>query len=74
MASSNQNNPPQDHIKNLTIVLVSPLLIENNSHQWQQEMLVALETKNKEKFVNGSLSCSTTTSPFRMLGVTAITW
>jgi len=66
MAQPNQN--PPDHLlnpanplylhagENPALVLVSSPLTENTFHQWQREMMVALETKNKERFVNGSLS------------------
>ena len=43
--------------ENPALILVSPVLTENNFHQWQREMMVALETKNKEGFINGSLLC-----------------
>ena len=58
MAQPSQN--PPDHLlnpanplylhpgENPALVLVSSPLIENTFHQWQREMMVALETKNKE--------------------------
>ncbi|XP_020218560.2 uncharacterized protein LOC109801836 [Cajanus cajan] len=76
MASSSQN-PTQtpDHLvnpenplylrpgENPALVLVSPLLTESNFHQWERDMVVSLETKNKEKFIDGTLSCPPITDP-----------
>jgi len=42
---------------NPALVLVSPLLSDNNYRQWRHDMLVALETKNKDCFVIGTLPC-----------------
>jgi len=39
------------------LVLISPPLAENNYQQWKHDFFVALETKNKEKFVLGTLNC-----------------
>ena len=75
MAQPSQNTTPPDHLvnpanpfylhpgENPAVVLVSPPLTETNFHQWQREMLVALETKNKERFVNGSLHCPPINDP-----------
>ncbi|WVZ02271.1 hypothetical protein V8G54_023077 [Vigna mungo] len=62
MAFLNQNlNQTPDHLMNLAnplylhpgenpaLVLVMPLLMESNFHQWERDMVVALETKNKER-------------------------
>ncbi|XP_017410253.1 uncharacterized protein LOC108322618 [Vigna angularis] len=55
---SNLANPLFLHPgENPALVLVTPLLSDNNYQQWQHDMLVALETKNKEKFVLGIVSC-----------------
>jgi len=73
MAQPSQN--PPDHLlnpanplylhpgENPALVLVSSPLIENTFHQWQREMMVALETKNKEWFVNDSLPCPPISDP-----------
>ena len=37
------------------LVLVSTPLIESNYHFWSQAMIMALESKNKIGFVNGSI-------------------
>nr|KYP37376.1 hypothetical protein KK1_041431 [Cajanus cajan] len=49
--------------ENPSLVLVTPLLEDNNYHQWKHDMFVALETKNKEQFVLGTLPCPTSTDP-----------
>ncbi|WVY93987.1 hypothetical protein V8G54_033075 [Vigna mungo] len=49
--------------ENLALVLVTPLLTENNFHQWERDMVVALETKNKERFIDDTLSCPPPTDP-----------
>ncbi|XP_017415280.1 uncharacterized protein LOC108326337 [Vigna angularis] len=43
--------------ENLALVLVNPPLSDTNYQQWRHDMLVALETKNKDKFVLGIISC-----------------
>ncbi|WVZ20496.1 hypothetical protein V8G54_007818 [Vigna mungo] len=43
--------------ENPTLILVNPPLSDTNFQQWRHDMLVALETKNKDKFVLGTLSC-----------------
>ena len=43
--------------ENLALVLVSHLLSDNNYPQWRYDMLVALETKNKDCFVIDTLPC-----------------
>jgi len=67
MAQSSQNNTSPNHLinpanplylhpgENPVVVLISPPLTETNFHQWQRKMLVALKTKNKERFVNDTL-------------------
>ena len=42
--------------KNPSIVLVKPPLIGNNYHSWCQAMKMALLSKNKLGFIDGSLS------------------
>ncbi|WVZ18008.1 hypothetical protein V8G54_005330 [Vigna mungo] len=49
--------------ENLALVLVSPLLTESNFHKWERDMVVALETKNKERFIHGTLPCPPITDP-----------
>ncbi|WVZ20696.1 hypothetical protein V8G54_008018 [Vigna mungo] len=49
--------------ENPALVLVSPLLTESNFHQWERDMVVALETKNKERFIHGTLPCPPITDP-----------
>ncbi|WVZ14947.1 hypothetical protein V8G54_012513 [Vigna mungo] len=49
--------------ENPSLVLVSPLLIERNFHQWVRDMVVALETQNKERFIHGTLPCPPTADP-----------
>ncbi|XP_014511754.1 uncharacterized protein LOC106770457 [Vigna radiata var. radiata] len=76
MASLSQNiSPTPDHLvnsahplylhpgENPPLVLVSPLLTESNFHQWERDMVVALETKNKERFIHGTLPCPPITNP-----------
>ncbi|WVY90666.1 hypothetical protein V8G54_036180 [Vigna mungo] len=43
--------------ENPALILVNPPLSDTNYQQWQHNMLVALETKNKDKFVLGTISC-----------------
>ncbi|BAT84751.1 hypothetical protein VIGAN_04219900, partial [Vigna angularis var. angularis] len=55
---SNPANPLFLHPgENPALILVTPLLSDNNYQQWRHDMLVALETKNKEKFVLGTIPC-----------------
>jgi len=42
--------------ENPVVVLVSPLLTESNFYQWEHDTVVALESKNKEHFLFGTLS------------------
>ncbi|WVY95971.1 hypothetical protein V8G54_028122 [Vigna mungo] len=76
MASISQNtSQTSDHLvnpahplylhlgENPTLVLVSPLLTESNYHQWERDMVVALETKNKERFIHETLPCPPSTNP-----------
>ncbi|XP_014506158.1 uncharacterized protein LOC106765902 [Vigna radiata var. radiata] len=76
MASISQNiSPTLDHLVNLAhplylypgenpaLVLVSPLLTKSNFHQWERDMVVALETKNKKRFIHGTLPCPPITDP-----------
>jgi hypothetical protein len=41
--------------ESLSFILIQPPLTENNYHQWCRAMRVALFTKNKFGFVNGSI-------------------
>ncbi|CAH9099563.1 unnamed protein product [Cuscuta epithymum] len=43
--------------ENPALILVSPPLAENNFQQWKHDMLIALETKNKDQFVLGTIPC-----------------
>ncbi|XP_020208036.1 uncharacterized protein LOC109792989 [Cajanus cajan] len=43
--------------ENPALVLVTPLPFDNNFPQWKHNMLVTLETKNKDQFVLGTLTC-----------------
>ncbi|XP_052723102.1 uncharacterized protein LOC128193522 [Vigna angularis] len=55
---SNPANPLFLHPgENPALILVTPPLSDNNYQQWRHDMLVALETKNKEKFVLGTIPC-----------------
>ncbi|WVZ11769.1 hypothetical protein V8G54_016299 [Vigna mungo] len=76
MASISQNiSPTPDHLvnpahplylhpgENPALVLVSPLLTERNFHQWERDMVVALETKNKKRFIHDTLPCPPITDP-----------
>nr|KYP40762.1 hypothetical protein KK1_037893 [Cajanus cajan] len=49
--------------ENPALVLVTPLLSDNNFQQWKHDMLVALETKNKDQFVLGTLPCPASSDP-----------
>ncbi|CAH9128979.1 unnamed protein product [Cuscuta epithymum] len=60
----NPSNPYFLHPgENPAIVLVTPPLSENNYHQWKRDMVVALESKNKEKFIFGTLPCPPSSDP-----------
>lgn len=74
MASISQiTSPTPDHLVNLahplylhlgknpTLVLVSPLFTESNFHQRKRDMVVALEIKNKKRFLHDTLLCPPTT-------------
>ncbi|XP_020205819.1 uncharacterized protein LOC109790981 [Cajanus cajan] len=78
MAESNKNsdqNQLSDHLinpsnpyflhpgENPALVLVTPLLSDTNYQQWKHDMLVALETKNKEHFVLGKIPCPDSKDP-----------
>ncbi|MCI00474.1 hypothetical protein A2U01_0021493, partial [Trifolium medium] len=41
--------------ENPSLILVTPLLSGNNYHSWSRSMTVALRSKNKLQFINGSL-------------------
>lgn len=43
--------------ENPALILVNPPLSDTNFQQWRHDMLVALKTKNKDKFVLDTLSC-----------------
>ena len=49
--------------ENPVVVLVSPPLTQSNFHQWERDMVVALESKNKEHFLFGTLPCPPSTDP-----------
>ncbi|KAL5148954.1 hypothetical protein HKD37_13G035907 [Glycine soja] len=49
--------------ENPAVVLVSPPLTEGNFHKWKRDMIVALESKNKEHFLFGTLPCPPPTEP-----------
>ncbi|KAL5192206.1 hypothetical protein HKD37_04G011328 [Glycine soja] len=49
--------------ENLAVVLVSPPLTKSNFHQWELDMVVTLESKNKEHFLFGTLHCHPPTNP-----------
>nr|KYP62458.1 hypothetical protein KK1_016991 [Cajanus cajan] len=78
MAESNKNsnqNQLSDHLinpsnpyflhpgENPALVLVTPLLSDTNFQQWKHDMLVALETKNKEHFILGKIPCPDSKDP-----------
>nr|KYP33462.1 Retrovirus-related Pol polyprotein from transposon TNT 1-94 [Cajanus cajan] len=80
MATPNSNSTPPvlaDHLvnpsnplflhsnENPSLVLVTPLLTEHNFHAWSRNMLTALESKNKEQFIDGSLPSPPTSDPLR---------
>ena len=45
------------------VVLISPPLTESNFRQWECDMVVVLEYKNKEHFIFGTLPCPSPTDP-----------
>lgn len=54
--STNSSNPYYLHPnENLSLVLVTPLLDEKNYRTWTRLMYTALISKNKEKFIHGTL-------------------
>jgi len=59
--SDHLSNPTHPLFVNLgenpALILVTPPLSDNNYEKWKHDMLVALETKNKERFVLGTLPC-----------------
>ncbi|CAH9141655.1 unnamed protein product [Cuscuta epithymum] len=58
----NPSNPLFLHpVENPALILVTPLLSENDFQQWKYDILVALETKNKDKFVLGTIPCPSIT-------------
>ena len=60
----NLANPYFLHLgENPVIILVLPPLTESNFHQWERDMVVALESKNKEHFLFGTLPCPPPTDP-----------
>lgn len=53
---TNSANPYYLHPnENLSRVLVSPLLDGNNYHTWARSMQITLISKNKDKFIDGTL-------------------
>jgi len=60
--SQNLSSPYYLHLgENSGMVLVSPQLNENNFHSWQRAMKRALLSKNKLKFVDGSIEAPSKT-------------
>jgi hypothetical protein len=54
--ATNSANPYYLHPnENPALVLVSPALDNKNYHTWSRSMQIALISKNKEKFVDGTL-------------------
>ncbi|XP_058764417.1 uncharacterized protein LOC131637865 [Vicia villosa] len=54
--STNSTNPFYLHPnKNPSLVLVSPLLDDKNYHTWARSMHIALISKNKERFIDGTI-------------------
>ncbi|XP_031250195.1 uncharacterized protein LOC116143505 [Pistacia vera] len=49
--------------ENPTLVLVSPVLTSTNYHSWARAMKMALLSKNKLKFVDGSLQAPSSIDP-----------
>ncbi|KAK4269990.1 hypothetical protein QN277_023080 [Acacia crassicarpa] len=49
--------------ENLSLVLVSPPLIGSNYQHWARAMMLALMSKNKHQFVDGTLSIPAPTNP-----------
>ncbi|XP_054797486.1 uncharacterized protein LOC129302589 [Prosopis cineraria] len=61
---SNQTSPYYIHPnENPSLVLVSPLLDGSNYHCWARAMRMALLSKNKLKFIDGSISPLASTDP-----------
>lgn len=50
--------------ENPALVLVTPLLDDKNYHSWARSMHIALIFKNKDKFIDGSLSKPLVSDPF----------
>ena len=54
--STNSSNPYYLHPnENPALVLVTPVLDDKNYHTWARSMNIALISKNKEKFIDGTL-------------------
>ncbi|XP_058757455.1 uncharacterized protein LOC131630718 [Vicia villosa] len=54
--STNSSNPYYLHPnENPSLVLVTPLLDDKNYHTWARSMHIALISKNKERFIDGTL-------------------
>lgn len=54
--STNSSNPYYLHPnKNLALTLISPPLDNKNYHSWARSIHITLISKNKEKFVDGTL-------------------
>ncbi|KAK4278257.1 hypothetical protein QN277_016124 [Acacia crassicarpa] len=49
--------------ENPSLILVSPSLVGSNYHHWARAMLIALMSKNKHQFVDGSLAIPVATDP-----------
>ncbi|CAJ2668236.1 unnamed protein product [Trifolium pratense] len=61
---TNPSNPFYLHPnENPSVVLVTPLLDNKNYHNWARLMHIALISKNKEKFIDGTFSKPPTNDP-----------
>ncbi|PNX65137.1 hypothetical protein L195_g062447, partial [Trifolium pratense] len=62
--STNSANPYYLHPnENPALVLVSPSLTAKNYHTWSRSMHIALISKNKDKFIDGSLPKPSVSDP-----------
>ena len=72
---TNPAHPPFLHPgENPALVLVSPLLSDNNYPQWRHDMLIALETKNKDCFVSAPFHVHPLMIPYMKLGNVVTKW
>jgi hypothetical protein len=51
--------------ENPTLVLVAPILNERNCNSWSHNMIAMLESKNKDRFIDGSLPSPPLSDPLR---------